>query len=350
MGRHVDTRWYDTYVQSKVVEHSMAEGQLSDPELAGLLGLKPKTWARVKAAGRFLEVLTPSIERERIQCGYAPLERLAKFWSTAPDMAKELLDAVLSNQLKLADLETLMRGDAQALPDTDATRPSRNTAQKYALFNRLEAYFDSSKLHPFDTYKGRVIRRRGTLGSPGGYYLYDAQEKMKCLVLCIQPGAWRDPATAARELYEHALSQRHLAPTIWFVFERANLVLQRLAELSLYWGGSPYDKKGHWLFLSHFIDTGHLQVLFEDHFAQLIARIKAGEGLIEEAELYCTLEALDGQPAPNPEPLRPLLDLPKPSKMRSYREVVQHRIWAAGNSDSATHEEKRGKLEVDLDL
>lgn len=349
MGRHVDTSWYDTYVQSRVMEQSL-EGPLSDPELAGLLGLKPKTWARVKAAGRFLDGLKPGIERERIQCGYAPLERLAKLWSSAPGTAQELFDAVLSNQLKLADLETLIRGDAQSQQGADPTRPARNTTQKYALFNQLEEFFDSSKLHPFNTYKGRVIRRRGTLGSPGGYYLYDAQGERKCLVLCIQPGAWRDPATAARELYEHALSQRHLAPTIWFVFERANLVLQRLAELSLYWGGSPYDKKGHWLLLSHFIDTGHLQVLFEDYFAELIVRINAGQGLIEKTELFCALEALDGQPAPESIPLRPLLALPKPSKTRSYREVVQARIWAVGNSDSATRQERRGKLDVDLDL
>jgi hypothetical protein len=350
MGRRVDTSWYDTYVHSRAVDQPMAEGPLRDPEMAGLLGLKPKTWARVKGAGRFLDGLTPPIERERIQCGYAPLERLAKLWSSAPDTAQELLDAVLRNQLKLADLETLIRGHAQPLPESDATRPSRNTAQKYALFNQLEAFFDSSKLHPFDTYKGRVLRRRGTLGSPAGYYLCDAQGELKCLVLCIQPSAWRDPATAARELYEHALAQRHLAPAIWFVFERDNVVLQRLAELSLYWGGSPYDKKGHWLFLSHLIETGYLQVLFEDHFAQLIERINAGQGLIEKTELFCTLEALDGQPPPKPEPLRPLLDLPKPNKTRTYREVVQERIWAVGNSDSATNEEKRGKLEVDLDL
>lgn len=349
MGRRVDTSWYDTYLQGKAVEKTQPEERLSDPELSAQLGLKPKTWSRIKIAGRFLDGLTPPFDRARLQCGYAPLERLAKLWSSAPDAAQGLLDAVLGNQLKLPELEEVIREQNSSALSMEPPRPARS-AQKYALFNRLEAYFDSSQLHPFDTYNGRVIRRRGTLGCPGGYYLYDAQERLKCLVLCIQPGAWRDPATAARELYEHALSQRHLAPTIWFVFERANLVLQRLAELSLYWGGSPYDKKGHWLFLSHFIDTGALQVLFEDHFAQLIARIKSGEGLIEEAELYCTLEALDGQPAPNPEPLRPLLDLPKPSKMRSYREVVQQRIWATGNSDSATHEEKRGKLEVDLDL
>lgn len=350
MGRHVDTSWYDTYVQSRVVAKSVTEEQLSDPELAGLLGLKPKTWARVKAAGRFLEGLKPGIERERIQCGYAPLERLAKLWSTAPDMAQELLDAVLSNQLKLADLETLIRGHAQPSLETHVPRSSRNTAQKYALFNQLEEFFDSSKLHPFNTYKGRVLRRRGTLGSPGGYYLYDAKGELKCLVLCIQPSAWRDPATAARELYEHALAQRHLAPTIWFVFERYNGVLQHLAELSLYWGGSPYDKKGHWLFLSHFIDTGSLQVLFEDHFAQLIRRINAGVGVIKQAELFCTLEALDDQPSPESVLLRPLLALPEPNKKRTYREVVQERIWAVGNSDSATAEEKRGKLNVDMGL
>lgn len=350
MGRHVDTSWYDTYVQSRVVEQSMAEGPLSDPELAGLLGLKPKTWARVKAAGRFLDGLKPGIERERIQCDYAPLERLAKLWSTAPDTAQELFDAVLSNQLKLADLETLIRGDVQSQQGADSTRPTRNTAQKYALFNQLEELFDSSKLHPFNTYKGRVIRRRGTLGSPGGYYIYDAQGELKCLVLCIQPGAWRDPATAARELYEHALSQRHRAPTIWFVFLRDNVVLQRLAELSLYWGGSPYDKKGHWLFLSHFIDKDYLKVLFEDYFAQLIGQIQAGGGLIEGTELYCALESMDGQPAPESEPLRPIYKLPEPDKIRTYRDIVQARIWAAGDSDSATNEEKRGKLNVDMGL
>lgn len=350
MGRHVDTSWYDTYVQSRVVEQSMAEGSLSDPELAGHLGLKPKTWARVKAAGRFLEGLTPAIERERIQCGYAPLERLAKLWSTAPNMAQELLDEVLSNQLKLADLESLISGHTQSLPETHSARPSRNTAQKYALFNRLESYFDSSKLHPFDTYNGRVLRRRGTLGGPGGYYLYDAQGELKCLVLCIQPGTWRDPATAARELYEHALSQRHLAPTIWFVFERYNVVLQRLAELSLHWGGSPYDEEGHWLFLSHFIDTGYLQVLFEDHFAHLIQQIQAGTGLIEEAELYCALEALDGQPAPKRLPLRPVLDLPEPNKRRPYQEIVDARIQMAGKVEGATRIEQRQALENEMGL
>ena len=244
-----------------------------------------------------------------------------------------------------------MRGDAQPLPDAGAARPSRNTPQKYALFNQLESYFDTSKLHPFDTYKGRVLRRRGTLGSPGGYYLYDAHGKLKCLVLCIQPGAWRDPATSARELYEHARSQRDLAPQIWYVFERFNVVLKRLAELSLYWGGSPYDEAGHWLFLSHFNEAHVLQVLFEDHFTQLIQQIQAGEGLIEKSELFCTLEALDGQPAPEPAPLYPLLELPdKPNKTRSYRDVVQARIWAVGDRADASPQERTDKLIVDLGL
>lgn len=344
MGRHVDTSWYDTYVQSKTV----SSGSLSDPELAGLLGLKPKTWARIKAAGRFLDGLTPSIERERIQCGYAPLERLAKLWSLAPDAAPDLLDAVLSNQIKLADLESLIRGHAQ--PNSPRAEPTRRPRPTQALFSRLERFFDSSKLHPFNCYKGRVVRLRGTLGAPGGYFLYNARRKRKCLVLCIQTSAWRDPTTAARELYEQALAQRHLARDIWFVFDSDNPVIQRLAELSLYWGGSPYDSKGHWLFLSHFIDTGALQVLFENHFAQLIQRINAGQRLIEKTELYSTLESLDGQPAPKPVPVRPVRKLPKPNKTRNYREVVQARQRAAGKKRSATNQEKRGRLEADLNL
>lgn len=350
MGRRVDTGWYDTYLQGKAVEEALRGGRLSDPELSARLGLKPKTWSRIKIAGRFLDGLVPAIERERIQCGYAPLERLAKLWSSAPETAQELLGAVLSNQLKLPQLEGVIRGQTPSAEKADSPRPARATVQKYALFNRLEAFFDASKLHPFDAYQGRILRRRSTLGTPGGYYLYNAQGELKCLVLCIQPGAWRDPATAARELYEHALSQRHLAPAIWFVFERDNVVLQRLAELSLHWGGSPYDPDGHWLFLSHFIDTGFLQVLFEENFAQLIARIQAGEGLIEEDELFCALEALDGQPAPERVPLRPLLPLPAPNKRRGYREIVDARIRAVGTADSARPEERRARLGVDLDL
>lgn len=349
MGRRVDTSWYDMYLHGRALERAHGKGRTSDPELAALLGLKPKTWSRVKAAGRFVDGLTPALTRERIQCGYAPLERLAKLASSAPETAQELLDAVLSNQLKLPELETLIRGHAQSVPEIDAPRPLRAT-RKYALFNRLEAFFDASKLHPFDAYKGRCLRRRDTLGAPSGYYLYNAKGELACLVLCIQAGGWRDPATTARELYEHALSQRQLAPAIWLVFERDNAVLQRLAELSLYWGGSPYDADGHWLFLSHFIDTGFLQVLFEDHFAQLIQRIQAGQGLIAKEELYCALEALDGQPAPERVPLRALRALPEPNKTRTFREVVQERIRAVGKTDSATPQERRARLESDLDL
>lgn len=348
MGRHVDTSWYDTYVQSKAMEPTQGEGTLSDPELAGILGMKPKTWARIKAAGRFLDGLRLAIERERIQCGYAPLERLAKLWSIAPDAGQDLLDAVLSNQLKLADLESLIRDHAQ--PKSPRAEPPRRPRPTQALFSRLERFFDSSKLHPFNCYKGRAVRRRGTLGAPGGYFLYNAQGERTCLVLCIQTSAWRDPTTTARELYEHALAQRHLAPDLWFVFDRDNPVLQRLAELSLYWGGSPYDAKGHWLFLSHFIDTGFLQVLFEDHFAQLIERINAGQRLIGKTELCSKLESLDGQPAPEPEPVRTVLELPKPDKTRNYREVVHERKRVAGSTPSASYNEKRGKLEADLDL
>lgn len=349
MGRRVDTGWYDTYLHGKALEEVHREGCPSDPELAALLNLKPKTWSRIKIAGRFLDEFTPAISRERIQCGYAPLERLAKLWSTAPETAQELLDAILSNQLKLPELETMIRGHAQSASETDGLRPTR-AARKYALFNLLEAFFDSSKLHPFDAYKGRWLRRRGTLGAPGGYYLYNAQGELKCLVLCIQAGGWRDPTTTARELYEHALSQRDLAPSIWLVFERGNAVLQRLAELSLYWGGSPYDEHGHWLFLSHFIDTGYLQVLFEDDFAQLIRQIETGQGLIFEAELYCSTEALDGQPAPERLPLRPLLPLPKPLKRRHYCEIVDKRILAVGKADAATPEERRAAINIDLNL
>ena len=350
MGRPVSTAWYETYQQGLTLEQAHGTQRLSDPELAALLGLKPKTWLRMRIAGRLLDGLTPPFDRDRLQCGYAPLERLAKLWSSTPETAQAVLDAVLSNQMKLPELEEVIRGQAPAKSEHKSSRPARASSAKTVLFSQLEAFFDACQLHPFNAYQGRILRRRSTLGVPGGYYLYDAQGQLQCLVLCIQPGAWRDPATAARELYEHALSQRHLAPHIWYVFERANAVLQRLAELSLYWGGSPYDANGHWLFLAHFDDHGVLQVLFEDHFAHLIQQIQAGAGLVEETELYCALEALDGQAAPKRLPLRPMLELPEPNKRRPYREIVDARIQMVGKAEGASRIEQRQALENELGL
>lgn len=351
MGRRVDTSWYDTYQEGIALEQEPREQRFSDPEVAAQLGLKPKTWSRIKIAGRFLDGLTPAFDRARLHCGYAPLERLAKLGSIAPEVAQEVLDAVLNNQLKLHELEALVRDQVPATEENPATRPGRATASKQALYQRLDGFLADSDLHAFNAYKGHVLRRRGTLGAPGGYYVYDAKRRLTCVVLCIQPGAWRDPATAARELYEHALAQRAVAPHIWCVFERANGVLQRLAELSLYWGGSPYDKKGHWLFLAHFDDQGVLEVLFEQYFTQLIKQLRTGNGLIAQAELYCSQEALDGQPPSEPVPLLPLLDLPeKPTKKRIYRDVVQARIQAVGKRAKATPVERRGRLAVDLDI
>ncbi len=351
MGRRVDTSWYDTYQEGIALEQEPREQRFSDPEVAAQLGLKPKTWSRIKIAGRFLDGLSPAFDRARLHCGYAPLERLAKLGSLAPEVAQEVLDAVLSNQLKLHELETLVRDQSPATAENPTVRPVRATASKQALYQRLEGFLADSDLHAFNAYQGRVLRRRSTLGAPGGYYVYNAKGKLACVVLCIQPGAWRDPATAARELYEHALSQRAVAPQIWCVFERANVVLQRLAELSLHWGGSPYDTKGQWLYLAHFDDHSVLQVLFERDFTQLIQKMQAGEMLIEQAELYSSLDALDGLPSDKPVPLRPLLPLPKkPAKRRSYRDVVQARIKAVGKRAGATPQERGQRLGAEMGL
>ncbi|GAA6132296.1 hypothetical protein [Halopseudomonas sabulinigri] len=349
MGRRVNTSWYDTYLRSKELEATRGEIAFSDPDVADSLGVKPKTWSRMKLAGRFLDGLGAPIPRERILCGYAPIERLAKLWSHDSEIAEANLDAVLSNQMKLVELEKLIRNHVKPEVQNVALKRGRVSSGK-SLFAELERYFDKSKLHPFDAYGGRYLRRRGTLGSPNGYCLYNAKGKLVCLVLCIKPGGWRDPAVTARELYEHALSQRHVAPTIWFVAESESIVLRRLAELTLYWGGSPFDKKKHWLFLSHFNDNGYLQVLFEDYFVPLIAQIKADKGLIAKDELFCLIEPLDGQSAPRDLPLLPLQQLPEPTGNRQYRDIVNNRIVAIGKRENATPEERRDRLETELGL
>tara|TARA_R110002124_G_scaffold133109_1_gene295692 strand:- start:3488 stop:4537 length:1050 start_codon:yes stop_codon:yes gene_type:complete len=349
MGRHVDTSWYDTYEHAKALKQGSEEQAVNDPELAGLLNMKPKTWARVKAAGRFLDDLSPPIERERIHCGYAPVERLAKLWTMDPKSAEECLGPVLDNRIKLPELDRMIREHLNPGIESASSKHVRSTPP-HTLFKRVESYFDSSKLHPFDAYGGRCLRRRGTLGAPNGYQLFNAKGELACLVLCIKSGGWRDPSAIAREIYEHALSQRDLAPAIWLVFERDNVVLRRLAELSLYWGGSPYDEEGHWLYLSHFTDSGSLDVLFEDHFAKLIPQLKAGNGLIGKAELFCRLEALDGQPTPEPLPLRPLRELPEPNRTRSHHEAVKTRIMDRLTTKGATDLEKRAALDVGMHL
>lgn len=351
MGRPVDTSWYETYQQGIALEQASQSERFSAPEVAAQLNLKPKTWSRIKIAGSFLNEMTPAFDRARLQCGYASVERLAKLDSIAPEVAQDVLDAVLGNQLKLPELEGLVRDHSTASKEDPASRPMRATASKHALYQRMEDFFSASDLHPFNAYKGRVVRRRSTLGAPGGYYLYNAKGQLTCVVLCIQPGAWRDPATAARELYEHALSQRSVAPYVWCVFERENVVLRRLAELSLYWGGSPYDTNGHWLYLAHFDEVGLLEVLFEKYFTQLIKQLKEGKGLIEKAELYCSMDALDGQSTMEPMALHPVLELPdRPAKRRIFRDVVQARIKAVGKRAKATPQERGQRLGVDMGL
>lgn len=349
MGRRVNTSWYDTYLRSKELEATRGEIAFSDPDVADSLGVKPKTWSRMKLAGRFLDGLGAPIPRERILCGYAPIERLAKLWSHDSEIAEANLDAVLSNKMKLVELEKLIRH--YSIPDNLSGAPKRSRSPSVqSLLEQLERYFDSSKLHPFDAYGGRCLRRRGTLGASSGYYLYNAKGELACLVLCIKSGGWRDPATTARELYEQALSQRHIAPKIWFVCDSENTVLRRLAELSLYWGGSPFDKEKQWIFLSFFDDSGYLEVLFEAYFAQLIRQIQEGEGLITKNELFCSVEALDGQPAPECLPLMPVKKMPQPKAKRQYSEIVNSRITAVGLADNATQEERRAALEVALGM
>lgn len=349
MGRNVDTGWYDNYLRGKALAEKQGSGSASDPEIAGLLGIKPKTWARINAAGRFMDQITPAIARERILCGYAPVERLAKLWSIAPDIARQQLDEILSNRVKVKDLENLIREHSHPEPESTSRKRPR-AATGLSLLSRLETYFGSSKLVPFDAYRGRALRRKGALGAPNGYYLYDAKHELTCLVLGIKSSGWRDPAAIARELYEHALAQRHVAPAIWLVFEHDNAVLQRLAELSLYWGGSPYDENGQWIFLAYFSEGGHLQVLFEEHFAQLIRRVKQGHGLIGKDELFYSLQEVDGQSVVDAMPVRPLNDLPEPNKTRNYREIISERMEKIARAPGSTNEERGDGLADGLGL
>lgn len=350
MGRTVDTRWYETYERAKAMVAAQPGGMpLSVPSLAEALGAKPKTLGRQLAAGRFLDSLPTPVPRERIRCGYVPLELLERLSRLDPQLAAQMLEGVLANQVKIPALEAALdQRKAQGTEDSpQPSRASRSSTQR-SLYARLETFLRKSDLLPFNAYKGKAIKIKPPAGL-GGYLIQTAEGKNTCLLLCRTTTQWRTLLEKARDLYEEAMARRSIAPTIWLVFEQENQILRYLAELSLRWGGSPFSAEP-WLYLAHLTQNGNLHVLFEDYYAEVIRELEQGQQLVAEEDL-CWSEALrDGREVRVKLPLHPLQPLPKPSGSRRYSEIVNERAVAIGNKPSATAEEKRKAVNTSFDV
>lgn len=350
MGRTVDTRWYETYERAKAMMAAQPGGMpLSVPSLAEALGAKPKTLGRQLAAGRFLDSLPTPVPRERIRCGYVPLELLERLSRLDPELAAQLLEGVLANQVKIPALEAALE-QRKARGTEDSAKPprvARGSSQR-SLYARLETCLRKSDLLPFDAYKGKAIKIKPPAGL-GGYLIQTAEGKNTCLLLCRTSSQWRTLLEKARDLYEEAMARRSIAPTIWLVFEQENQILRYLAELSLRWGGSPFSAEP-WLYLAHLTEYGNLHVLFEDYYAKVIRELEQGQQLVSEEDLCWSDAPLTGRRAQVRLPLHPLQPLPTPSGSRRYSEIVDQRTIAIGNHSSAKKKEKRKAINASFDL
>ncbi len=74
--------------------------------------------------------------------------------------------------------------------------------------------------------------------------------------------------------------------------EKDSAVLQHLAELSIWWGGSP-TSDDPWLLLAYLTESGKLEVLFEEYFSNLIGSMTEGGGALRPNDLIATGEAMD---------------------------------------------------------
>lgn len=348
MGRKVDTTWYGTYLEAIAFENLSGDKSVGTPELADHLGVKPKTLARIRSAGRFIHEVLPGVKPEQIQCGYASLELLSKLWGADPSGAQSRLESVLANRTKLPELEEAIRrlklGENKSSTESNLVGPSQ-----LGFMARMDVWIASSDLVHFDSYRGTAFRLKPCLGSCPGYLINTENGQPSALVLCKQGSGWRDPAGVARELYEHAIARRHTAPAIWYVFEKDSAVLQHLAELSIWWGGSP-TSDDPWLLLAYLTESGKLEVLFEEYFYNLIGSMTKGEGALRPNDLIATGEAMDGSKACITIPLRNIQPIPAPTKHRPYSEVLRERLLAIAGQGDATSDQIDRLAAIDLGL
>jgi hypothetical protein len=348
MGRRVDTSWYGTYLEAIAFGNLSGDKSVGIPEVADHLGVKPKTLARIMSAGRFIHEVLPRVMPEQIQCGYASLELLSKLWGADPSGAQSRLESVLANRTKLPELEEAVRrvklGERKSSTKDNVAGPSQ-----LGFMARMDIWIASSDLVHFDSYRGTAFRLKPCLGSCPGYLIHREGGQPSALVLCKQGSGWRDPAGVARELYEHAAARRHTAPSVWYVFEKDSAVLQHLAELSIWWGGSP-TSDDPWLLLAYLTQSGKLEVLFEEYFSNLIGSVTAGRGTFRPNDLIVTGEAMDGSKASVTSPLRNIQPISAPTKHRPYSEVLRERLLAIAGQGDATSPQIDQLAAIDLGL
>ncbi|RMV48576.1 hypothetical protein [Pseudomonas amygdali] len=348
MGRRVDTSWYGTYLEAIAFGNLSGDKSVGIPEVADHLGVKPKTLARIMSAGRFIHEVLPMVRPEQIQCGYASLELLSKLWGADPSGAQSRLESVLANRTKLPELEEAVRrvklGERKSSTKDNLAGPSQ-----LGFMARMDIWIASSDLVHFDSYRGTAFRLKPCLGSCPGYLIHREGGQPSALVLCKQGSGWRDPAGVARELYEHAAARRHTAPSVWYVFEKDSAVLQHLAELSIWWGGSP-TSDDPWLLLAYLTQSGKLEVLFEEYFSNLIGSVTEGRGAFRPNDLIVTGEAMDGSKASVTSPLRNIQPISAPTKHRPYSEVLRERLLAIAGQGDATSPQIDQLLAIDLGL
>jgi len=353
MARKIDTRWYDTYLNAKA-EFSRQGSVGTITSVAQALAMNQKTLSRMVSAGRYLERHRPGLTRDAVGCSYVHMEILEKIARIATSQADALMPQALSNEISIAQLNRTLddlRGENPLLAHTLNVRSSKRRTAK-ALLRDVETCLREASASFFGARGGTVLKSSTfpAFQAPN-FVVQAASGAVHSLVFC-KVGADSRPASAvAMDLYDLAQVRRSMGPNIWMIFPERSALMNHLAELALWLGGSPFN--GCWLYLAHVEEVNgslHLRVLFEHEYTSLLNDLQQGRGCIDKKQLHWYGNDLNDAEKTASVGIGHEFSLPFASGSRTYSELLTETLHTLMEQGIATDAEKGMLLEHRLGL
>lgn len=353
MARKIDTRWYDIYLSAKA-EFSRQGSAGTLTSVAQALGMNPKTLTRMFSAGCYLERHHPGLPHEAVGCSYVHMELLEKIARIDAAHADALLPPALNNDISIAQLSQALddlRGDNPQLAHTLNARSNKRRTAK-ALLRDVEACLrETSGL--FFGARGGAILKSSTFPAfqAPNFVVQTASGTVHSLIFCKVGADTRSTLAVAMDLYDLAHVRRSMGPNIWIIFPERSGLLDHLAELALWLGGSPFN--GSWLYLAHVEEvngTPYLRVLFEQEYGLLLGELQQGRGHIDPKQLRWQGSDLNKVAVTATVGIGYEFSLPTAQGARTYSQALTETLQALTEQGIATNAEKGLLLEDRLGL
>lgn len=288
MARKIDTRWYDTYLRAKAeFTRQGSAGTLTS--VAQSIGMNPKTLTRMFSAGCYLEGHHPGLTREAVGCSYVHMEILEKIARIDSAHADAMMPPALKNNISIAQLkQTLdgLRGENPQLARTLNARSNKRRTAK-ALLRDVEVCLREASGLLFGVQGGSILKSASfpSFQAPS-FVVKTASGVVHSLVFCKVGADTRPTLSVAMDIYDLAHVRRSMGSNIWMIFPERSALMNHLAELALWLGGSPFN--GSWLYLANIEEVGgktHLRVLFEHEYRLLLEELQQGRGCFDKKHL-----------------------------------------------------------------